>query len=371
MSGKRIVFHVPSLRGGGAERVWVLMANELAARGHEVTLFVWNGEGPNAALLSPDVRLVDLGMPITRGGRFGKARTIRGLLASAHLYRRLRPDAVFSGPDFANLITALALYLSMSDALFFPSFHAAAALPTRDLGSRIAGVTGSVVAARATKGIAVSTGVGEDLVRRGAARERIAVIHNPLPPTGSVPAATYPWQADLDAMGEGPVIVTAGRLTRVKDQSTLLRAFAHLVAERPARLVIFGDGPLLGELKSEAQALGIAGRVLFPGYVNDPAACYAVADLFALSSTSEGFGNVLIEAMAAGVPVVSTDAPYGPREILEDGELGPLVPVGDATALADAMSRTLDDPLPADRLRTRAADFALPVVGDAYEALLA
>ncbi len=371
MLSKRIVFHVPSLRGGGAERVWVLMANELAARGHELTLFVWNGEGPNASLRSDAVQLVDLGMPISKGGRFGKALTIRGLLRSAAFYRRLQPDAVFSGPDFANLITALALYLSLSGARFFPSFHAAAALPTKDLGSRIAGVTGSVVAARATKGIAVSAGVGEDLVQRGAARERIAVIHNPLPPAGATPTRTYPWQAELDALGSGPVIVTAGRLTRVKDQSTLLRAFAQLVATRPARLVIFGEGPLLEPLRSEARALGVADRVLFPGYVNDPAACYAVADLFALSSTSEGFGNVLIEAMAAGVPVVSTDAPYGPREILENGRLGPLVPVGDAAALADAMARVLVDPVPMERLRARASDFALPIVGDAYEALLA
>lgn len=370
MLGKRIVFHVPSLRGGGAERVWVLMANELAARGHDVTLFVWNGDGPNAELRSDNVRLVDLGMPITKGGRFGKLPTIRGLLRSAALYRRMKPDAVFSGPDFANLVTSVALYLSLSRAQFFPSFHAAIGLPTNDFGSRIAGVTGSVVAARATKGIAVSAGVGQDLIDRGAPPDRVAVIHNPLPPVTARPARTYPWQAELDALGTGPVVVTAGRLTKVKDQSTLLRAFARFAATRPARLVVFGEGPLLEPLRAEAQALGIAGRVLFPGYVNDPDACYAVADLFVLSSTSEGFGNVLIEAMAEGVPVVSTDAPYGPREILEDGRFGPLVPVGDAAALANAMERVLSDPLPAQVLKTRAAGFALPVVGDAYEALL-
>ena len=150
----------------------------------------------------------------------------------------------------------------------------------------------------------------------------------------------------------------------------MLCAFAELRASRPARLVVFGDGPLRSELIAEAGRLGIAGSTLFPGYVNDPAACYAVADLFALSSVSEGFGNVLIEAMAAGVPVVSTDAPHGPREILKNGALGPLVRVGDASALAAAMARTLDAPTPAATLRSRAAEFEIDVIADRYEALL-
>jgi glycosyltransferase involved in cell wall biosynthesis len=157
----------------------------------------------------------------------------------------------------------------------------------------------------------------------------------------------------------------------VKDHRTLIAAFAKLRARRSARLVIFGYGPLEAELRAYAEELGVSGSVLMPGYVNDPAACYAVADLFVLSSTTEGFGNVLIEAMAAGVPVVSTDAPHGPREILADGRYGPLVPVGDAEALASAMERTLDHPLSAADLKGRAADFAVDVIGDRYEALLA
>jgi glycosyltransferase involved in cell wall biosynthesis len=367
---QRLVFHVPTLGGGGAERVFVLMANALAARGHHVTLFTWNAGGPNAALRSDAVHLVDLGIPVTGGG-FGKPRTLNGLWRSAQFYRRHKPDAVFSGPEFANLVTALALNLALSPARFFPSFHAAASIPSNDFGSQVAARLAALVAARATKLIAVSAGIGRDLAARGVPERKIAVIHNPLPP-GIHDGATriYPWQADLAAMGQGPVVVTAGRLTPVKDHKTLLRAFAQLRALRPARLVVFGDGPLKAELVAEAARLGISGSTLFPGYVNDPAACYAVADLFALTSVSEGFGNVLIEAMAAGVPVVSTDAPHGPREILENGALGPLVRVGDATAFAAAMAMTLDAPTPTPSLKSRAAEFESDVIADRYESLL-
>ena len=364
---KRIVFHTASLRGGGAERVFVLMANELAARGHDVTLFTWNAAGPNAALRNSAVRLVDLGMSI-RGEGYGKAATLHGLWRSAEVFREIQPDAVYSAPEFANLLIALALLLAGSEAQFFPSVHAAGSLPSNGLGARLAVIFSGLVAARATKVIAVSAGVGRDLIARGFPAAKVAVVNNPLPPTAA-PASEYPWQHHL-AQPDGPVIVTAGRFVEVKDQRTLLRAFARLAQSRPARLVLFGEGPLEGDLRAYADELGVASRVFFPGYVNDPAACYAGADLFALTSTSEGFGNVLIEAMAAGVPVVSTDAPHGPREILAGGRYGPLVPVGDAEALCFEMGRLLDKPTPGDLLRSRAADFTIDRIGGAYEALL-
>jgi len=156
----------------------------------------------------------------------------------------------------------------------------------------------------------------------------------------------------------------------VKDHKTLLAAFARLRADRPARLILFGEGPLEQETRLCADELGIGKDVLFAGYVNDPAACYSVVDLVVLSSTSEGFGNVLIEAMAHGVPVVSTDAPHGPREILADGRFGPLVPVGDAGALATAMATTLDHPIAADVLKAHAGNFNIKAIGDSYERLL-
>lgn len=366
---KRIVFHVASLGGGGAERVFVLMANEMAARGHAVTLFTWNTEGPNTALLSPAVRLLDFGLPIRNEG-YGKAATLKGILRSARVLRAIGPDAVYSAPEFANLVMALALLLARSRARFFPSFHAAAALPSGKLGAKLATALSRLVATCATRAIAVSQGVGADLASLGFPASKIAVIHNPLPPAAAPSTEGHAWRRELAAMGGGPVVVSAGRLVPVKDHRTLLRAFAMLRRQRPARLVLFGDGPLAAELEAFAAQAGIGADVLFPGYVDDPAACYADADLFVLSSTSEGFGNVLIEAMASGVPIVSTDAPHGPREILAGGRFGTLVPVGDAAALAAAMAAMLDRPTPAALLTQRAADFTTERIGDRYEALL-
>lgn len=367
----KLVFHVPSLGGGGAERVWVLMANEMARRGHDTTLLVWNGQGPNATHRAANVELVDFGLPITAES-FGKPGTLKGLWRMADFLRRHQPDAVFSAPEFANLMAASALALAGSRAHFFPSFHAAASLKAERVGSRLAQGLGALVASRATRMIAVSQGIAGDLEARGAPAKKLAVIHNPLPPPSLAPPASYPWQIPLAAArAQGaPIIVTAGRLTDVKDHRALIEAFALLQLSRSARLVIFGEGPLRSDLEALIVQRQLQGQVMLPGFVADPTACYQYADLFALTSKSEGFGNVLVEAMNAGVPVVSTDCPHGPREILQDGTLGALVPPGDVEALADAMSAMLDAPTPPARLKRRAEDFSTVRIGDQYEGLL-
>jgi glycosyltransferase involved in cell wall biosynthesis len=321
------------------------------------------------------VRLVSLDLPL-RGEGYARTATLAGIVRSWRFFRQVRPDAVFSAPEFANLLMALALMAAPRRIRFFPSFHAARIMRQAGLGARLAIGLSRLVAMRATRAIAVSSGIADDLVGRGFARDSISVIHNPLPPPAiqaPVPQAPVPqpWQPALSRLGDGPVIVTAGRLVAVKDQHTLLEAFALLRARRPARLVIFGDGPLEADLRAQADRLGVSAHVLFAGYIDDPRPGYAAADLFVLTSTSEGFGNVLVEAMAAGVSVVSTDAPHGPREILARGRYGALVPVGDAAALAEAMAAMLDQPTPADLLQQRAADFSIGPIGDRYEALLA
>jgi glycosyltransferase involved in cell wall biosynthesis len=166
------------------------------------------------------------------------------------------------------------------------------------------------------------------------------------------------------------VLVAVGRLHEQKDFQTLLRAFALVRARRSARLIILGEGPERPALEAGVAKLGLTEDVDLPGFVPNPYAFMAGASQFVLSSRYEGLPTVLIEAMACGCPVVSTDCPSGPGEILDNGKYGRLVPVGDAAALAEAMEATLDAPPPAAELKARADLFHIDRVIDSYRRLL-
>jgi glycosyltransferase involved in cell wall biosynthesis len=215
--------------------------------------------------------------------------------------------------------------------------------------------------------ICVSAGVAEDLARYvSIPAAKLSVIHNPVLSEELLRTAerecSHPWMAP----GQPPVILGAGRLTRQKDFATLVRAFALLASDVDHRLLIIGDGAERAALQRLAADLGVAERVTFPGFVEEPLSYMRRARLFVLSSAWEGFGNVLVEAMAVGTPVVSTDCPSGPREILLDGTLGPLAPPGDPRALAEAMRAAIAQPAEPGALRRRAADFSVDVVARRY-----
>jgi glycosyltransferase involved in cell wall biosynthesis len=215
--------------------------------------------------------------------------------------------------------------------------------------------------------IAVSGAIAEDIAQHtGVARHRIRTIYNPTFTGDLVDKASAPLDHPWFERGCPPVILGVGRLAAQKDFPALLRAFAAVRGRRPARLVILGEGRLRRELMTLAHSLGIAADMDMPGYVSNPLAWMSRASVFVLSSTCEGLPGVLIEAMAAGCPVVSTDCPSGPAEILENGAYGRLVPVGDHLALAEAIAATLDAPHDPQRLRRRAADFSVTGAVDAY-----
>jgi glycosyltransferase involved in cell wall biosynthesis len=200
-------------------------------------------------------------------------------------------------------------------------------------------------------------------------RERISVIRNPVvtPRMQALAQAPVP---DWFTAGGAPVILGAGRLTEQKDFASLLRAFAIVRGQRPVRLVILGDGGKRAALTALAQELGVSAAVSMPGYVDNPYAYMARAQLFVLSSRWEGSPNVLTEALALGTPVVATDCPSGPREILRGGEVAPLVPVGDVQALAQAMLGALDRPSPPELLRAAASEYTQAASGQRYLEIL-
>ena len=175
----------------------------------------------------------------------------------------------------------------------------------------------------------------------------------------------HPWFSD----GGPPVILGAGRLEPQKDFPTLIDAFRRIRASRPCRLIILGEGPLRSELKARIAGFGLDDCVSLPGWAENPFAFMARSALFALSSIYEGFGIVLVEALACGCPAVSTDCRAGPSEILEDPAL--LAPVGDPEALAQVMLRALDRPADKAALRASAARFSVERAIDGYETLMA
>ena len=180
--------------------------------------------------------------------------------------------------------------------------------------------------------------------------------------TQTLDAPPHPWFHDPGI----PLILSIGELSERKDFQTLVRGFALLHARRPCRLMILGTGRERENLLRLAGELGVAESVALPGFVDMPFAYIAHADQFAATSRWEGMGFVLIEALAMGTPVVSTDCPNGPAEILQQGRFGKLVPVGDHQALADAMSATLDHPLPAETLRQAIAPYTVSAAADSY-----
>ena len=221
----------------------------------------------------------------------------------------------------------------------------------------------------ADKVIAVSKGVRDDVPQlAGLPESRVMTIYNPIfQPSLLEQASTdpgHPWLAEVDRI---PVNLGVGKLRPQKDFETLIKAFALLTQRRPARLIILGEGEELDRLNACARELGVSYAVDLPGYVLNPYAYLSQASIFVLSSAWEGLGNVIVEALACGCPVVSTDCPSGPREILDGGRFGKLVPVRDAKAIADAIEETLDNPPLRDSLRKRAQDFNVADSVSAYE----
>jgi glycosyltransferase involved in cell wall biosynthesis len=351
-----IAFFLPTLTGGGAERVIMNLAHGMAERGLPVDLVVGTAQGALRAELPSSVHLVDL----------GASRVIRSLGPLTSYIRRIQPRVVISSMSHANLVAIWAARLAGRSTPVIVTVHNTMSQSTPAQG-RLAGKVWPHLLRTfypwATCVIAVSRGAADDLARSsGLPREAIEVVYNPVITPAMADAARqvpdHPWFVP----GQPPVVLSAGRLTRQKDFPTLIRAFAQLRRRRPARLMILGEGEEGPMLKALAVELAVGDDVALPGFRPNAAGYMAHSALFVLSSAWEGLPTVLIEALASGVPVVSTDCPSGPREILQDGRLGALVPVGDVAALAGAMQAALDQrraPVPGEALAPFSRDAAV------------
>jgi glycosyltransferase involved in cell wall biosynthesis/peptidoglycan/xylan/chitin deacetylase (PgdA/CDA1 family) len=359
-----IAFVLPNLSFGGAEIVAAALGGEFLKRGFRTDFVVGWHEEEAFALLPPFAGYICL-----------KAKHARSMLFPLASYiGERRPSAVIALQWPLTVLTIAARKLVESKARLAVCSHNVLslqcdrlALPKRWVLRKSISLTYPYADAR----IAVSAGVADDLAALGGLpRAGISVVYNPL---FQRPASPDDFAAAEAIWGgwSGTRILTVGNLDPRKNHPLLIGAFRKVVTTRDARLLILGgDQGTEGIVKAYAQSLGVADKVIMPGAVPNPTAYYLSANLFVLSSDTEGFGNVLVEALASGLPVVSTDCPYGPAEILAGGRYGRLSPVGDADALARAILEALDSLHDPDALKRRAADFALEGVAENYLRLL-
>ena len=354
--------------GGGVQRGRVTIANALAERGVHVTCVMPQAKGPFLERLSPDVTVVDLN---TR-------RPIQLVLRLARWLREARPAALIASQQHVIIAAVWARRLAGVKTSLIVIQHntlSALCLHSRRRAVRWLLPTAARLFFRwADQVCAVSDGVAADLAAiTGIPVRDIRVVHNPTVTPELLEQAKetsgHPW-FDADRTARPSVILGVGTLIPHKDFALLIRAFARVRRMRPARLLILGEGGERPKLERLARELDVAADVDLPGFEPNPYKFMARADVFAVSSRVEGMPNTIIEALACGCPVASTDCPSGPAEILRNGEFGKLVPVGDEGALAEAITATLQaSPDPHD-LRRRAADFSVERATDRYLQLL-
>jgi glycosyltransferase involved in cell wall biosynthesis len=348
----RVFIYVPHLRTGGGEISMLRLAEGLAERGLDVELVVHDAASRELPL-PRGVTLIDLQAS-------GTAQAIRKL---AQRIRKRSPRWVVSAFPHTNIATVTAVKMARSDAISVITEHAPLTRQIAQQNSwRYRALPLLVRAAYrgADAIVAVSSGVKEDLRSIVGRRVRIHCIHNPVLPDNfeevSELEPEHPWLRDPGLQ----VIMSLCRLSDEKDLPTLIRAFARIRSSFPcARLLLVGEGPERENLQRLIDEAGLQEVAQLPGRTTQPLSWLRKAAVFVLASRFEGYGNVLVEALAVGTPVVSTDCPVGPREILDNGRYGDLVPVGDDAAMGRGIGRALtarwlpDGAKAAARLRTQ------------------
>lgn len=359
----RLGFFLPSLAGGGAERAMLNLAHGFAGRGCSVDLVLARRLGPYVSDVDEKVRVVDL----------KASRVMTSVLGLARYLRRERPAALISALDYANVAAlwarrlagvACPVLVNEQNTLSRSARHSARRR------QRLVPYLARCFYPWADHIVGNSQGVADDLSQvTGRPREQIRVLYNPV----ITPEVRAKAQAPLDhpwlEAGQPPVVLAVGRLTRQKDFPSLIGAFAEVRRSRPARLLILGEGPDRPALEAKVKHLGLNEDVALPGFVGNPYAYMSRASLYVLCSRWEGLPTVLIEALYCGAPVVATDCPSGPREILADGRYGLLLPVGDVTALATAIEAGLRGAAPKPPQESW-RPYSLETVVDQYADLL-
>jgi len=358
MSGQLQNQHVglffSNFNGGGIQRVMLSLAEGLLQQGCRVDLILVRAEGPLSTEIPAGCHIFDL-----QTGHASKS-----LFKLIYYLSSEKPRVVLSSQTHINVIAVLARILSGWSGRLLLSEHIALDFASRyptNWKDRFFPILARIFYRGADEIILVSKETARHFVQATHLPEKmIKVIYNPVVSEKQIEQSkVHPNHAWFTSPGT-PVLLAAGRLTRQKDFTTLLKAFALLHKRLPeTKLMILGEGEERAHLEQLSEELGLHDAVQFPGFVINPFAYMANASVFVLSSRWEGFANVIAEAMACGTPVVSTDCPSGPAEILEGGKYGRLVPVGNPEALAEAIFQELKYPHDKNLLMQRANEFSI------------
>ncbi|MBD2577594.1 glycosyltransferase [Oscillatoria sp. FACHB-1406] len=358
MNSPRVAVLMHNL-GGGLETVVLNQVRGLTHYPYEIDLVLDRADGLDAAKIPPKVRIIDLKTPISPNFKSALA-----LIPPLIRYlRQEKPIALFSHLIFVNVVTAIARTLARFPThLTLIEHNLLFQKPGRsnEPSSKLLPLLMRGLYPKADRVVAVSKDMASTLEQwLHFPSGKIDVIYNPALDRDFAAKAKAPLEHPWFAPSAPPVFLGVGRLEKAKDFPTLLRAFARLRQQREAKLILLGEGKERPALETSIEQLGLESEVSLPGFTPNPYAYMSRARACVLSSRWEGLPTVLIEALACGCQVVATDCPYGPREILDSGKYGRLVPVEDVEALAEAMQLAIDRPLDTELLERRALDFGI------------
>ncbi|WPZ18248.1 glycosyltransferase [Geobacillus subterraneus] len=351
-SSKKLAFFLPSLHEGGVEVVVLNLIKELIKQNYSIDLLLTVKEGRLLDKVPPSVRIINL----------RSKRALNSLSPLINYLKKEKPDILFSAKTYVNILSIVATKLSRVSTRIVVSEHTILSLNAKNSrsfrGRYLIPLFARIFLRYADEIVAVSEGVASDLVNVFKIPKKcVNTIYNPIVSDELINNAKK--EIFIPNQDDEPIILGVGRLTQVKDFKTLIEAFAIVRKKIKARLIIIGDGEERDSLVLLAKKLGIEKYIYLPGYKDNPLPYMSKASVFVLSSKYEGFGNVIVEALACGTSVVSTNCPSGPAEILDHGRYGRLVSVGNKEELAQAIIETLENPFPANELKQRSLDFSI------------
>jgi glycosyltransferase involved in cell wall biosynthesis len=359
---KRIAFFLASLRGGGAEKSVVHLANFYIVNGFDVDVVLVQKTGPYLKDLRSNVRIIDL----------NKNRSISSLLGLRRYLIEVEPDVLMSSVIHINLIAIFAKLLLLkrvnTRVLVNQVNHMTMSMTKGKKANVLQKLMFKVIAFLYSLSdgiICMSQGVMIDLLSHGSiSKDSTTFIYNPVVTDAMI---NYP---NNSSMFEKKTFLGIGRLEEQKHFSLLIDAFSLVKQSIDAQLIILGEGSLKQKLNNQVKDLGLENDVDIVGFVEDPFLYMKKSDTFVLSSLWEGFGNVVVESLALGMQVVSTDCLSGPSEILCDGEFGQLVPIDNVDALSLAMLNSVKKPIPKNKLIQRSKDFIVDKIAAEYQDFL-